>query len=285
MAISLLQQDFECPYTFTKNYTEFCCDKCFKVFKEMDFSQDPNVCEKHRNLINFAPKQKARANSHCALIKNTKYCKNDADQLQNDADPIKISAIKEELRLKLTSIASKLLGSEDFHFSHLSKEEQHLWQQFDKAEIYQFITGEEDTLPEFQYNWIEPCQLAVHLPQDLQNFLRDLLPQAPVQPPPAPAAVPAQQIAQQIVQPAQIAPPPQPQPVPGPSGSQTQANQQQHLLRPKKPIDYKELHTGVKTRCRRLRRQAKAVVTKLAPGAFSPKNKPPDSPSNQGQSS
>jgi hypothetical protein len=158
MAISLLQEDFECPYTFTKNYTEFCCDKCYNAFKEMDFSKAPNICEKHRNLINFAPKLKARANSHCALIKNTKYCKNDADQTindadqtKNDADPIKISAIKEELRLKLTSIASKLLSSEHFHFCHLSEEEQHLWRQFDKEEVYRFITGEEDTLPEFQY--------------------------------------------------------------------------------------------------------------------------------------
>ena len=38
MAISLLQQDFECPYTFTKNYTEFCCENCYNAFKEMDFS-------------------------------------------------------------------------------------------------------------------------------------------------------------------------------------------------------------------------------------------------------
>jgi hypothetical protein len=111
----------------------------------MDFSKDSNICQKHRNLINFAPKQKARANSLCALIKNSKYCKNDADQMKNDADPIKISAIKEELRLKLTSIASKLLSSEHFHFCNLSEEEQHLWQQFDKEEVYKFITGEENS--------------------------------------------------------------------------------------------------------------------------------------------
>ncbi len=70
----------------------------------MDFSKAPNVCEKHRNLINSAPQQKAPANSNCALIKNKKYCKKDADPVKNDADqtnfdadPIKISAIKEEL--------------------------------------------------------------------------------------------------------------------------------------------------------------------------------------------
>ncbi len=58
MAISMLQDDFECPYTFTKNYTQYCCDKCYKAFKEMDFSQDPNVCQKHRNLIKYVPTQK-----------------------------------------------------------------------------------------------------------------------------------------------------------------------------------------------------------------------------------
>ncbi len=71
MAISLLQDDFDCPYTFTKNYTQYCCDKCYTAFKAMNFASDPNVCKKHKNLINQNEK---RANSLCALIK---YCKND----------------------------------------------------------------------------------------------------------------------------------------------------------------------------------------------------------------
>jgi hypothetical protein len=239
-----------------------------------------------------------RALIHTALIKNTKYCKNDtdqtkndADQMKNDADPIKISAIKEELQLKLTSIASKLLSSEHFHFCQLSEEEQHIWRQFDKDEVYRFITGEEDTLPEFQYNWIEPCQLAVHLSPELQRILQDLLAppyqqKVPVQLPPAPPALPVPQIQQAAAPPAPVAPPlpvQHHQDVPGPSGLQARANP--HHLRPKKTIDYKELHTGVKQRCRKLRRLAKAVVTKLAPGAFSPRQPPPDSSSNQGQSS
>jgi hypothetical protein len=108
---------------------------------------------------------------------------------------------------------------------------------------------------------------------------------APVQLPPAPPVPPAPQV-QQAAPPAPVAPPPPAQDhhqVPGPSGLQTSANQ--HDLRPKKAVDYKELHTGVKQRCRKLRRQAKAVVTKLAPGAFSPKQPPPDSSSSQGPSS
>ena len=188
----------------------------------------------------------------------------------------------------MTSIASKLLSSEHFHFCHLSEEEQHLWRQFDNEEVYKFITGEDDTLPEFQYNWIEPCQLAVHLPPDLQRFLLDLKPpvdqnKLPAQLPPAPAAQ----------QPPPAAAPPAPvnqplpaqdqQPIPGPSGLQTSTHL--HDLRNKKKVDYKELHTGVKSRCRKLRRQAKAVVTKLAPGAFSPKQPPPDPSASQGPSS
>ncbi len=42
MAISLLQDDLDCPYTFTKNYTQYCCDKCYTAFKAMNFASDPN---------------------------------------------------------------------------------------------------------------------------------------------------------------------------------------------------------------------------------------------------
>jgi hypothetical protein len=212
------------------------------------------------------------------LIKNTKYCKYDTDQAENDVDPIKIASIKEELRLKLTSIASKLLSCQDFNFYHLSEEEQNLWSKFDKSEIYKFITGEKDTLPEFQYNWIEPCQLAAHLSPELLRTLHDLKPpvdqnKVPAPPPPAP---PVQQHIQAAPQHAPVHPPPPapaPQPLPGPSGLQVNANP--HCLRDRKKIDYKELHTGVKQRCPKLRRKAKAAITRLAPGAFSPKNSLP----------
>jgi hypothetical protein len=71
------------------------------------------------------------ASALCHLIK--KYCKGDAEKY---ADRTTIGAIKESLRDQLTSIASKLLSSEHFHFNQLSEEEQHLWRQFDKSEIY-----------------------------------------------------------------------------------------------------------------------------------------------------
>jgi len=44
------------------------------AFKEMNFNKDPNVCRKHRKIINLDQNEEARANSLCALIKNKKYC-------------------------------------------------------------------------------------------------------------------------------------------------------------------------------------------------------------------
>ncbi len=254
----------------------------------MNFAMDPNVCEQHKNLIKTENK-KARANSLCALIK---YCKNDADQIKNDADPIKIAAIKEELREKLTSIASKLLNSQHSRLEDLSLEDQILWKSFDNGEIYEFIMGEPDTLPEFQYNWIEPCQLAIHLPQNFAAQLNFQLPPDPVKPVPiappplAQAAAPPNLLPQPphqnqevpLVDQPQVHQPEQ-QPVAGPS------QLHQHDLRPHQERNYKELHTGIKQRCRKLRRQAKAVVTKLAPGSFSPQTPPPGPSSNQGTSS
>jgi hypothetical protein len=226
------------------------------------------------------------------LIKEHTYCKKDAINQLKNADQTTIGAIKEALRIKLVSIASKLLNSEHSKLEDLSEEDQNLWKQFDNSEIYEFITGEKDTLPEFQFNWIEPCQLAVHLPpgallatpQDLQAPPDQPKPQAHLQPALLPAQPP---------QPAPLAPQggdqqdqPQPdqdqQPVAGPSRQQPQG---QHDLRPCQDINYKELHTGIKQRCCKLCRQAKAVVTKLAPGSFSPKQPHPDQSSNQGPSS
>jgi hypothetical protein len=119
-----------------------------------------------------------------------------------------------------------------------------------------------------------------------QNKLPGQLPQAPPAQQLPVAAAPPAPVNQPVAPPAPVNQPVQqqdPQPTPGPSG--LQAKTKLHDLRKTKKVDYKELHTGVQTRCRKLRRQAKAVVTKLAPGAFSPKQPPPDHSANQGPSS
>ena len=190
-------------------------------------------------------------------------------------------AIKTELRSALLSVASKLLKDTDTRLHHLSKAEQDLWNSFEKADIYEFLTGEKDTIPEFQFNWFSPEAPVVHL-----------VPGQPPTTPPAPvvppvAAPPPQPIA--APHPAQANQLPVQQPAPEPpvqeDAQPVQQNQQELLqpqlpqpqpgvsdrqLRAHKPVDYKELNSGIKTKCRSLRRKAKAVVTKLAPGALSP---------------
>jgi len=104
------------------------------------------------------------------------------------------------------------LNSEHSKLEDLSVKEQNLWTFFDNSNIYEFISGETDTLPEFQFNWFEPCQLAVHLPPgvvfashtDLQPPQDQNKPSVQTaQLPPHPAQ-PAQ-MAQPVAQPAQLA--------------------------------------------------------------------------------
>jgi hypothetical protein len=104
------------------------------------------------NFIKFSQKinhkEGAFTSALCDLIKNFKYCKNDADQVQNDNDPTNfnqpvIGAIKEALRGQLTLIASNLLNSEHSKLEDLSVEEQNLWKSFHNSDIYEFITGEQ----------------------------------------------------------------------------------------------------------------------------------------------
>ena len=68
---------------------------------------------------------------------------------ENDADPRHISTIKEALRQSLLSVASKLLSKQHITVDQLSKEEQDLWNSYDNSDIYEFLTGEKDTIPEF----------------------------------------------------------------------------------------------------------------------------------------
>jgi hypothetical protein len=110
----------------------------------------------------------------------------------------------------------------------------------------------------------------------------------PVQPavlPVQPAVQPAQPAAQPPQPPVNLpATPPQAQeqplppqePIAGPSGLQQPAHQ--HNLQPRPDLNYKELHKVIKQQCRKLQHQAKAMVTKLPPGSFSPKEPPTDPP-------
>ena len=285
MAISLLSniEDEVCDGNiFDANFDKYHCKNCYNGIKT--FLSLPNLKQIFQktcdNSICSTTFQNSAAQENL-INKNADPNVFSSKFNQTDADQSEIMAIKTELRGALLSVASKLLKDTDTRLHHLSKAEQDLWNSFEKADIYEFLTGEKDTIPEFQFNWFSPEAPIVHLVPSQPPAI----PPAPVAPPvaaqpPAPIAAPppvqaapypAQQPAPQSPGPADVQPvqqdqqellPPQlPQPQPGVSNRQ---------LRPHKPIDYKELNSGIKTKCRTLRRKAKAVVTKLAPGAMSP---------------
>jgi hypothetical protein len=63
------------------------------------------------------------------------------------------TGIAESLREPLMKIAQQLLISDKTTFEQLTPTEQQLWTTFETADIYRFLTREEDTVPECQYNW------------------------------------------------------------------------------------------------------------------------------------
>jgi hypothetical protein len=149
-------------------------------------------------------------------------------------------------------IANKLLDRQNLNFDELTTPEQNLWNLFEKSDIYEFLTGETDTIPEFPHNWIT-CSAKPKLEFDFQTFFNDW-----------------NQFNSQITNPVQ------------PTATATPV---QHFLRERKTkINYRALHLGqevqqtatelkakCKSMCKLVRKSAKAAITKLAPGAFSPK--------------
>jgi hypothetical protein len=175
-----------------------------------------------------------------------------------------IFLIHESLREPLLIVANKLLGRQRLSFEQLTTSEQDLWNKFETSDIYEFLTGESDTVPEFCINWLTfSAKPKVNI--DTTKIAQSLTPIPFPQLPPA-------------VQRTLSAPSPT-----------------THNLRQRKDqIDYRTLHLGqqiksdiqcaaqeVKQKCKQMkksvRKSAKATVTKLAPGAFSPKQQPPAS--------
>ncbi len=76
---------------------------------------------------------------------------NQNDEINSDGE---IFLISETLREPLMHIANKLLGRQNLNFDQLTPPEQKLWNLFENSDIYEFLTGEKDTLPEFRHNWI-----------------------------------------------------------------------------------------------------------------------------------
>ncbi len=68
-----------------------------------------------------------------------------------------------------------------------------MWTKFETADIYRFLTGEEDTIPEFQYNWTSISRqqpLGPTVTGTTQPVANTAPPVVPPAPPPAPASPP-----------------------------------------------------------------------------------------------
>jgi hypothetical protein len=181
---------------------------------------------------------------------------NQNDEIKSDGE---IFLINEALRKPLMHIANKLLGRQRLNFEQLTTPEQNLWSLFEKSDIFEFLTGQKDTVPQFENFYTFGAAPKVNI--NIQKIAQNLHPILPTQ-----NHTPIQRA---ISDPTQVA----------------------HFLRERKAkIDYKALHLGhqiqnaakeVKQKCKQMkksvRKSAKATVTKLAPGAFSPKQQTPAS--------
>jgi hypothetical protein len=174
-----------------------------------------------------------------------------------------IFLINKALPEPLLHIAHKLLGRQCLNFKQLTTPEQQLWLLFENSDIYKFLTGQKDTVPEFENFLTFGAKPSVKI--NIQRIAQNLQPIYPTQ-------------QQGPIHRALSAPSPV-----------------THFLRERKEkIDYKAIHLGqqikhnlqqvaqeAKGKCKAMRKSvrksAKAAVTKLAQGAFSPKQQPPAS--------
>jgi hypothetical protein len=170
-------------------------------------------------------------------------------------------------------IAQQLLISDKATFEQLTPTEQQLWTTFETADIYRFLTGEEDTVPEFQINWTSVLKLQPLGPTTTSaapipaSTAPPVAPPAPPLPPASPptsgsSTSPAMSTPHSSptrstsgTRPKQPQPPPaqQPQPPPAqqpqpdPSGASTSGKTPQtqatkaHNLRQRTKVDYKDL--------------------------------------------
>jgi hypothetical protein len=92
------------------------------------------------------------AKNNLINVKSAQSVTNNQNLINNSDNEIFL--INEKLREPLLHIANKLLGRQNLNFEQLTPPEQKLGNLFENSDIYKFLTGERDTIPEFRHNWI-----------------------------------------------------------------------------------------------------------------------------------
>ncbi len=232
-----------------RNFTHKCnnCEEFKNLFLKL--KEHEEQCYELRQQINFVRQHR----------------QHQINQIKSLDTKLK-TGIAEGLREPLMRIAQQLLISDKNTFEQLTPTEKQLWTAFKTADIYRFLTGEEDTVPEFQYNWTTVPRLQ---PLDPTNTSFTPASTAPPAAPPAPglppvsppSSAPSTSTAPSSphssptpstsgTRPKQT-PLPRAQPSqPDPSGASTWGTTPQppatkaHNLRQRSKVDYKDLNTG-----------------------------------------
>jgi hypothetical protein len=226
-----------------RNLTQKCnnCEEFKKLFLKLKEREEQ--CYQLRQQINFARQHRLHQ----------------INQIKSVDTKLK-TGIDESLREPLMKIAQHLLISDKNTFEQLAPEDKKLWTTFETSDIYRFLTGEEDTVPEFQYNWTTVPKLQPLGPTNTSSSA------APPAAPPAaapPPAAPANSGSTSSTtassphssptpstsgtRPKQTFTSKAPATKPDPSGASTSGTTppaKAHNLRQRTKVDYKELNTG-----------------------------------------
>jgi Integrase core domain len=102
-------------------------------------------------MLPFQWRQLKLAENRCKQWR-LKLMKREAEKINSTQERCH-SNMPECFREPLMKVAYKLLSRDEATFEELTPSEQKLWNSFETDQIYQLLTGEADTVPEFRFNW------------------------------------------------------------------------------------------------------------------------------------
>ncbi len=226
-----------------RNFTQKCnnCEEFKKLFLKLKEREEQ--CYQLRQQINFARQHRLHQ----------------INQIKSVDTKLK-TGIAESLREPLMKIVQHLLISDKNTFEQLTPAGKQLWSKFETSEIYRFLTGEEDTVPEFQYNWttvprLQPLDPTSATASAVPTANPPALAQPPASPPsPDSSSSPTTSSPHSSPTPStsgtrpKLMPPTETQQSkPDPSGASTSGTTPQakaHNLRQCSKVNYKDLNTG-----------------------------------------
>jgi hypothetical protein len=136
----------------------------FQELNSKELIEKQNELRNAQNVINV--KEEA-----CAFNQNSIN-----DEINGDGE---IFLINEALCEPLMHIANKLLGRQRLNFEQLTPPEQELWSLFEKSDIFEFLTGQKDSVPQFENFLTFGAKPKVNI--DIQRIAQSLHPILPTQ--------------------------------------------------------------------------------------------------------